>query len=196
MRLGRWLLALAACCLVVASGADARGKTATKRANVCVDTMLAIPDGGRPGDFVNTAIRTSHLPRGAQVLEADVRIRLSHPAVGELDVLVASPVGILVPLTLGNGGSGDDLGSGATDCRATFATFDDQAPISVRAITAATSPFAGSYRPEQPLAATRFTPGDGDWRFYFDDLAAGNQGAVEAIGLRLKYRCKVERKRC
>jgi subtilisin-like proprotein convertase family protein len=190
----RWLLAVAVCGLIAAPAAEA-GETTVKRINRCVDTKLAIPDGGL-GDFVNTAIRTSHLPRGAQVLDVDARVRLTHSAVGELDVLVTSPVGIMVPLTLGNGGLGDDLGAGATDCRGTLATFDDRAPTPIQAIGVAGSPFAGSYRPEQPLRASKLTPGDGDWRFYFDDLAAGNAGTVEAIGLRLKYRCKVERKRC
>lgn len=120
-------------------------------------------------------------------------MRLTHPAVGELDVLVTSPVGIMFPLTLGNGVSGDDLGSGATDCRASFATFDDQAPTPIQAITAGGAPFAGRYWPEQPLAASKFTPGDGDWRFYFDDLVVGNAGTVEAIGLKLKHRYIVRR---
>ncbi len=64
-----------------------------KRVNVCADTKLAILDGGA-GDFVNTAVRTRHLPRGAQVLDADVRVRLTHPAVGELDLLVTFPLGL------------------------------------------------------------------------------------------------------
>ena len=167
-----------------------------KTVEVCVDTQLAIPDGGRAGDFVNAAVPTGHLPVGAKVLDTKVGLRLTHPAVGELDVLLVAPVGIMVPLTLGNGGSGDDLGSGPTGCGAAFTTFDDAAPTSIREVGAANAPFVGSFRPEQPLAGPKLTWGDGEWRFYFDDLAAGNPGVVDALGLELTYRCFSKRKGC
>jgi len=50
------------------------------------------------------------------------------------------------------------------------------------------APFAGRFRPVQALHGHDGTYGSGDWRFYFDDVVAGNAGTVEAIGLRLKYR--------
>jgi subtilisin-like proprotein convertase family protein len=194
----RGLVLLAAACALIAVPAAAAKpkKTVVKSVDSCVDARLAIPDDGRAGDFVNEAVPTGHLPVGAKVLDADVGLRLTHAAVGELDILLVAPVGLMVPLTLGNGGSGDDFGGGATGCGASFTWFDDAAPTSIRSVGPAAAPFAGSFRPERPLATPNLTWGDGAWRFYFDDRVAGNPGVVEALTLSLTYRCFRKRKGC
>jgi subtilisin-like proprotein convertase family protein len=185
--------AAAACLFADVTSADAR-KRVVKQMDVCIDVDRAIPDGGRMGDFLHIPLPTRPLANGAQVLDADVRIRLTHPALAELDILLVTPVGLMVPLTLGNGGTGHDLGANATDCRADFAIFDDQAPTPISGVTSA--PFVGRFRPEGALGAAYGSWADGAWRFYLDDTVAGNQGVVEALGLGLTYRCIKGRKRC
>jgi hypothetical protein len=175
---------------------EARAKRIMKKADACVDTNRAIPDGGRIGDFLHIPVPTPPLANGAQVLDADLRIRATHPAVGELHVLLVTPVGLMVPLTAGNGGAGDDLGVGATGCGAQFTIFDDEAPTAFQGSSSASAPFAGRFRPESPLSAADLSWADGAWRFYLDDTVAGNAGAVEALGVSLTYRCIKGRKRC
>jgi hypothetical protein len=189
------LFAAAACLFVDVTSADAR-KRVVKQMDVCIDTDRAIADGGRVGDFLQIPVPTRPLANGAQVLDADVRIRLTHPALRELDILLVTPVGLMVPLTLGNGGMGHDLGANATDCGADFAIFDDQAPTPISGVTSANAPFAGPFRPEGALGSAYGSWADGAWRFYLDDTVAGNHGVVEALGLRLTYRCIKGRKRC
>lgn len=191
------LLAAAVAFLSIAQqSAEARAKWIVKSADVCVDTDRAIPDGGRLGDFAHIPVLTRPLANGAQVLDADLRIRVTHPAVGELDILIVTPVGLMVPLTVGNGGTGDEFGAGATGCGAQFTVFDDEAGTAIQGIPPTSAPFTGSFRPEGALSAADLSWADGAWRFYVDDTVAGNQGVVEALGLSLTYRCIKGRKRC
>ena len=189
------LLAAAACLFATVPIAEA-GKRIVKRTDACVDTSRSIPDDGRQGDFIQIPLPTRPLANGAQVLDADIRIRLTHPAVGDLEILLVTPVGLMVPLTLGSGGMGGDLGANATDCGADFAIFDDHAPIPIRGVTSASAPLVGRFRPEGALGAAYGSWADGHWRFYVDDTIAGNQGVVEALGMSLTYRCIKGRKRC
>jgi hypothetical protein len=116
--------------------------------------------------------------------------------VGDLSVVIVSPVGALTPLTAaGNGGDGDDFGSGGTGCGATFTTFDDEAASPIRGAPATQAPFAAPFRPHLPLAAHDGSFGSGDWRFYVDDTAAGGAGVVEALSLRLGYEYIVRKKK-
>ena len=57
-------------------------------------------------------------------------------------------------------GAGDNFGAGVNDCSGIPTVFDDSAPI---AIGAGTAPFAGSFRPESPLAAFNGKPVNGVW---------------------------------
>jgi subtilisin-like proprotein convertase family protein len=182
--------------LIEAPRADARAKRIVKKTDVCVDTNRPIPDGGTVGDFTQISVPTPPLANGSQVLDADLRVRVTHQAVGELHILLVTPVGLMVPLTVGNGGTGDGFGTGPTDCGAVFTIFDDQAPASIQGIPSVGTAVAGSFRPEGLLSAAFLSWADGAWRFYVDDTAGGNQGAVEALGLSLSYRCVKGRKLC
>ena len=163
-------------------------RTATKA--VCADLSLPVPDGPTRGDFVAGLVSTGKrcprklicgyggLPLGARVRDVNAKLRVTHPAVGDLTVLLVDPTGGLSTLTAGGVG-GADFGAGPTGCTGAFTTFDD----------------SGDVRPLQPLARHNGSFGSGDWRFYFDDTVAGNAGVVEAIGIRLTYRYVVRRKR-
>ncbi len=198
----RWGIAVAGVAILAVPAAQAQAKkvvrTVTK--TFCSDTALPIPDGPASGDFVGGLVSTGKgcpkklicgyggLPLGAKVRDVDAKLRVTHPAVGDLTVLLVNPVGGLTTLTARNGGAGADFGFGSTGCGAGFTTFDDSAPTSIEGAGPAQAPFGGSFRPQVPLSQNHGTFGAGDWRFYFDDQAAGNQGTVEAVGIRLKYR--------
>jgi hypothetical protein len=191
--------------LTLAFSAEAKAvlKTAVKK--LCTNTSLAVPDGPEAGDFVSGIVSTGKvcpkklecgyggLPLGAVVVDVNAKLRVTHPSVGDLNVLMVDPTGLLSTVTSRSGPVGADFGRGATSCKAAFTTFDDSAPSAITGATQA--PFAGAFRPVQPLRGHNGTYGAGDWRFYFDDVVAGGQGRVEAIGLRLTYRYKPLKRR-
>jgi hypothetical protein len=175
-------------------------KTAVKK--LCADTALRIPDGPEAGDFVEAIVSTGNtrtdcprklvcgygaLPLGSRVRDVDVKLRVNHPSVSDLEVLVVDPIGILTTITA-RGAGGANFGSGGADCRSDFTVLDDGASLPLAQAGPALAPFAGRFRAHQPLALHNRTYGAGDWRFYFDDLAAGGSGMVEAIGMKLTYR--------
>jgi len=205
----RSVVVLIALALLLWGGSDATAKifrTAVKK--LCADTSIPIPDGSESGDFVSGLVSTGYtktdcpprllcgyggLPYGALVLDVDAKVRVQHPSVSDLDVILVDPTGGLTSLTARGVGSGADFGAGSTGCRADFTIFDDASPVALEG-GGAGSPFAGRFRPLQPLAEHYRTFGAGDWRFYFDDVVPGNAGVVQALGLRLKYRYVVIRR--
>jgi subtilisin-like proprotein convertase family protein len=188
---------VASVCVFAVPAVEAKAKKAVKTFTLerCVNAAQPIPDSGAVGDYVPVSVPTGPMPYGARVVDVDASVRVSHPAVGELDVLLVAPVGIVIPLTLGNGGSGDNLGTGAAGCGGVFTSFDDEAPSSIRAVTAANAPFAGGFQPEQPLALANKTFADGDWRFYVDDTSASNPGLLEAAAFKLTWRKRKKKHR-
>jgi hypothetical protein len=198
-----WIVpAIAALSLLLAGDATAGAVTAVKK--LCTNTSLRIPDGPEAGDFVSGLVSTGKgcprnlvcgyggLPLGAKVLDVDARIRVTHPSVSDLNALLVDPTGGMTSLTARSGG-GANFGSGRASCRGDLTIFDDSAPTAIELAGPALTPFAGRFRPVQALHGHEGTFGSGDWRFYFDDVVAGNAGIIEAIGLKLRYRYVVRR---
>jgi len=204
-----WLLLLTSLALLLWGGSDATAKifkTAVKK--LCTDTSIPIPDGPESGDFVSGLVSTGYtkrdcpprllcgyggLPYGALVLDVDAKVRVQHPSVSDLDLVLVDPTGGLTSLTARGVAQGADFGAGSAACGADFTIFDDAAPVALEG-GEGTGPFAGRFRPLQPMAEHRRSFGAGDWRFYFDDVVPGNTGVVQALGLRLKYRYVVIRR--
>jgi hypothetical protein len=200
-------LAIMAISLAGSSEATAKlVKTATKK--LCTDTRLRIPDGPEAGDFVSAIVSTGNtrrdcppkllcgyggIPYGSIVRDVDVKLRVDHPSVSDLEVLVVNPIGILTTLSARPAG-GSNFGAGGTGCRSDFTILDDRASIPLARAGSGFAPFAGRFLPDQPLTLHNRTYGAGDWRFYFDDVVPGGEGVVEAIGIRLTYRYVVIRR--
>jgi uncharacterized repeat protein (TIGR01451 family) len=109
-----------------------------------------------------------------EILTARVKVNLSHTFDSDLDLYLVTPDGALVELSTGNGGSGDNFGSGS-NCSGGFTTFDDAAATGV---TAGTAPFLGSFRPEGLLSAVAGTPLQGTWKLRVTDDVGGDSGTV------------------
>ena len=101
-----------------------------------------------------------------------VSLHLSHTTDDNLDITLEDPDGTTVNLSSDNGGTFDDYGASCADADRT--TFSDAA---LTAITGATAPFRGTFRPEQSLAVYRGKFGgdvNGTWHLNIaDDTAAG-----------------------
>lgn len=123
------------------------------------------------------------------IADVNVRFRANHTWDGEIAVVLVAPDGTTVPLITNRGGSGDNFGSGATDCSGTMTTFDDSATA---AITSGFAPFANTYRPESPLSALNGRQMNGTWKLRFTDNGAGDVGTVFCAQLvisRQRYFC-------
>ncbi len=110
-----------------------------------------------------------------------VSFHLTHTFDGDLVISLVAPDGTTVELTSNNGGSGDDYG---TSCGGRT-TFDDAAAAT---ITAGAGPFAGAFRPEQPLSAFAGKSGaavNGTWKLRITDTAGLDVGTLQCWTLRL-----------
>ncbi|MEQ1764978.1 MAG: S8 family serine peptidase [Pyrinomonadaceae bacterium] len=121
--------------------------------------------------------------------DLNVKVRLNHTFDGDLQMSITSPGGVTVPLAAARGGSGDNFGSGTNDCSGTFTVFDDSA---ASAISAGVAPFAGSFRPETPLAALNGQSITGTWLLNISDTATDDTGTLGCAQLefqRQRYVC-------
>jgi subtilisin-like proprotein convertase family protein len=177
MRRAFGLAALAAIVLLaLAHAGPAAAKQRTR-------TFSSGPLGTPLGDNAAGASRIL-LPKG-RIKDVDVRVRLSHGNDGDVDLSLLPPAGVPLALSTDNGGGGNGYGAGNNDCTGSFTVFDDTAPV---AITAAAPPFAGFFRPEQPLVALIGQQMKGPWWFLFTDDAGGNSGILGCWELEVTYK--------
>jgi subtilisin-like proprotein convertase family protein len=100
------------------------------------------------------------------VLDADVRLNITHTYDGDLDIFLIGPNGTRVELTSDNGGSGNDF---------IDTIFDDEAAT---AITNGSAPFSGRFRPEGSLAALDLQSAAGTWTLEVTDDAGADTGQL------------------
>lgn len=107
------------------------------------------------------------------ITDLNVTVMIEHTYDADLEIVVRHPNGLGIPLSFGNGGSGNDF-------RAT--TFDDEAATS---IGSGSPPFRGSFRPEVPmgLSALDGTSAQGTWRLEVEDTAGGDVGQILCYSL-------------
>jgi subtilisin-like proprotein convertase family protein len=199
-------LALLACASVAslgllagASPASAKVKkrvvTRTASVNQCVNVsspILSNNAAGGPAAGVATIPVTvpnfrGHPQDGVVTSLTSTSVRLSHTFDADTSLVLAAPGARVLPLSLSRGGSGDNYGSGATDCSGTLTVFTDTAPT---AIGAGTPPFAGSFKPEAPLNGLVGGPARGNWTLVVTDGAGGDDGTLHAFSLNFTYTYK------
>ncbi|HEU4644893.1 MAG TPA: PEP-CTERM sorting domain-containing protein [Burkholderiales bacterium] len=114
-----------------------------------------------------TVTSTLWVPGPLFIDSLTVQLRVIHGWNSDLDLFLVGPTGISVELSTDNGGASDNY----------FNTvFDDTAAT---AITSGTGPFAGTYRPEQPLATFQNTSATGLWTLRISDDLLGFGGTLE-----------------
>jgi subtilisin-like proprotein convertase family protein len=114
------------------------------------------------------------------VSDVNVRVRLNHTADIDLALTLIGPDGTAVPLSTSRGGPDDNFGTGANDCSGVPTIFDDSASIP---IGFGAAPFAGSFRPESPLAAFNGKSATGIWRLRVEDSDINDTGTVGCVTL-------------
>lgn len=111
----------------------------------------------------------------APITKVTASLRLAHPFVGDLEISLIAPDGTVVPLALNRGGTGNNYGSSCSD----RTTFDDAAAT---AIAAGAAPFAGTFRPETPLAVLNGKSGNaanGTWKLRIKDEVVQDAGTLQ-----------------
>jgi subtilisin-like proprotein convertase family protein len=107
-------------------------------------------------------------------VDVDVLVNITHPSTDQIDLYLIGPDGTSVELSTDNGGSGDNF---------IDTVFDDDA---AQSITAASPPFTGSFRPEQPLSALNGRPVQGSWTLHVADDTVGQMGMLNGWQLRVR----------
>src|SRR5262249_11282832 len=107
-----------------------------------------------------------------------VSLWLTHPLDADLNISLIAPDNTLVDLSSGNGGGANFGTACSPDGNRT--TFDDAA---VTSITAGSSPFVGSFRPEGSPASVANSAASGNWRLRITDNFGGSLGALRCWSL-------------
>jgi len=130
----------------------------------------AIPDGG----VLDSTITVSGVTTPTH--HVVISLHLSHTVDDNLDISIEDPDGTTVSLSSDNGGTLDDYGTSCADADRT--TFSDAALLP---ITSGTTPFRGTFRPEQSLSVYRGKFGsdvNGTWHLNIADDTAGGLGTL------------------
>jgi subtilisin-like proprotein convertase family protein len=135
---------------------------------------IPIPDNGS----VDVPVTVS---AEGTVVRAIAYVRLDHTFDSDLRLTLISPAGTKVVLSDRRGGSGDNYGSGANSCAGTKTQFD---ALASTPISAGTPPFAGLFRPDQPLENVVTDPSDGVWKLRIQDLAPADTGTLGCFQLK------------
>jgi subtilisin-like proprotein convertase family protein len=172
------LLTIALLAVALPGAAEAKKKTK-------VTTFSSAPLGQPIADNAAAASRI-FLPKG-RIQDVNALVRLVHGRDEDVDLSLLPPRGVPLVLSTDNGATGNAYGAGTNDCVGSFTVFDDSSPV---AIQDAEAPFAGFFRPEQPLAALNGQQMRGPWWFLFIDDAGGNSGVLGCWQLQVTYRVK------
>jgi subtilisin-like proprotein convertase family protein len=129
------------------------------------DVPKAIPD-------LATATSTILIPAAARITDVNVTLDITHTFDGDLTLSLSNPDGIITPLSIRNGGGGDNY---------TNTTFDDMTPGIV--ISDGTPPFTGTWFPQGNL--TQFEGGStkGTWTLIVQDSAGADVGTINSWSL-------------
>lgn len=116
--------------------------------------------------------------------DVEVSVRLDHSFDADLVIELVHPDGTVIKLSNRHGGDGG-FGTGSNDCSGSPTLFSDEA---VTAIADAQSPFAGSVKPDMPLAGLRGKAARGTWYVRVKDTAAEDTGTLGCVTLTLRRR--------
>lgn len=134
-----------------------------------IPTPLRIPASGSTGSTSSSVLVTD----ARQVIDANVRINLTHQYDSDLIMTLIAPNGRSVILANRRGFNGQNF---------TNTLFDDDVSTP---ISAGAAPFTGSFKPDQPLSTFDGYTALGTWTLVITDAAGGNTGELIAWELQL-----------
>ena len=154
------------------------GPSVTEEHTASVGLPLTVIDRG-------TVLATNLVEVGESIVDdVKVWVRMDHTTVGDTQLTLIHPDGTEVMLAQNRGGNNPDMGVG--NCvGGTPLVLSDSAAESIRGVEA---PFAGSYRPDEPLAVLRGKAVAGNWRLRISDVYDEDNGTLQCWGLMITRR--------
>ncbi len=136
---------------------------------VSTDVPKSIPDS-------TTVTSTVAVTDNKIIQDVNVTItNITHTYNGDLDIFMIAPDATEVELSTDNGGSGENYIN---------TVFDDSAATS---ISAGTSPFTGTFKPEGSLASFNGKNATGTWTLEVTDDAGGDTGTLNGWSITFTY---------
>jgi subtilisin-like proprotein convertase family protein len=138
-------------------------------------TAVFVSPPGLPLSIADNSTQAATLMVSASGVVATVALRLTiqHGYAADLDIRLRSATNTTIDVSSDNGGGGDNyLGTVFVDSASTL-------------VTAGTAPFAGRYRPEQPLSLLAGQVAQGTWKLEIGDDSSGQPGSLTEATLRL-----------
>jgi subtilisin-like proprotein convertase family protein len=132
------------------------------------NTSLTLPDL----DIRRSSLNVSGL--AGYITDVNVQLNISHTWVEDLEVHLISPSGTRIQLFRAIGGSGDNFSN---------TIFDDEATTP---ITAAAPPYAGTFQPQEMLAALDGEDPNGLWQLELSDAFSGDAGTLSSWSLQIE----------
>ena len=135
----------------------------------------SFPSVDVPKSILDQQIATSNnvIAGSGTVVDANVRVSLTHTWDSDVDIFLRHPDGTSVELSTDNGGMGDNYNN---------TLFDDEAATS---IVGQAAPFAGTFRPEGFLSVLDGKPAAGTWKLEIFDDENQDQGTLTSWSLEL-----------
>ena len=127
---------------------------------------VAIPDNN-PTGIQNTLV-VDGVAAADSISTITVSVTITHTFDSDLDLRLIDPDGNVIELSQGNGDQNNNY---------TATIFDDSAAT---AIAEGLAPFAGSFRPDQPLSGLYPGTINGNWTLAVSDNSGGDVGALKA----------------
>ena len=153
-------------------------QTGTPSTDFTNATTIPIPD--------NTTIESPVTVSGLTqpIVSLSVSLRLTHTFDSDLTITLIGPDSTSSILALHRGGAGDNYGSACSPLTSQT-SFDDNAAT---AIKTGTTPFVGSFRPDEPLSRFLNKSGagaNGTWKLRVNDNANLDTGSLECWSLHI-----------
>jgi subtilisin-like proprotein convertase family protein len=165
-------------------------------------SQLLIPDDPPGASFpgmLDATINVGKAMKGKEVADADISVRITHPATADLDMFVIAPNGATVGLANDNAGQAGNTGygDGNADCSGGLTTFNDETfnflsnSALVNEPGEILSPWAGNVEPQGLPAPLNIVDGGrarGTWTLRILDDTNGDIGTLNCFKVRIKPR--------
>ncbi len=156
------------------------------RLEVTNTTQRAFAAGGLPLAIPDDGTLRAELPvttRGT-VHDVNVRVRLDHTWLDDLELKLRHPNGTEVLLVPALSNFGENFGQGECGPDTQWTSFDDSATLLLRNGRA---PFVGNFRPAAPLSQLADTEMAGTWELLVTDVTSEDTGWLRCWELEIAY---------
>jgi subtilisin-like proprotein convertase family protein len=144
-------------------------------------------------DTGDVAIGKVNVGKKGKVKDVNLRVRLDHTDLGDLDMHLLSPGGRTTHFWDNDDPGFDDdedFGTGSNSCAGSRTTFDDEG-AAFDEIANDAAGHVGTYQPPQgSLSSFDGSNMRGAWYLLVDDTVGGDDGTLGCVDLKIKYKKK------